>query len=685
MYYTNLPVDLGQEYRRMTVSNFKWLLDKINMINEVIDDHKTTDKHAHDAKQVDYKLTTVYSELHYQRQQIINLVLGANGNGVQELRDSRTALDGTNFSLISDRIKYDLELLNKKIDDEIEYIKNYYSYYVNIESIGAVGDSKTDNTELFEGFDKEQVYYVPNGVFKADKFPEGLFFGYGELLIKDEIVPLDNKTAQPVYVDYDKDNVERYYSWIAGQDAGRNLEKENYANTGAGYAVLRKNTAGRRLTGFGKGALSNMLNGYSNDGFGADALGQGTYGQRNTALGANALKWGGATDAIKTLHDYWLEKGKDNFINRYFVPRYPAVWQFLGSEEQPNADLYPKKEKDYVNNVGVGRNALLHAMKGVGNVAVGYNSQSHTLKGSDNTSMGNRSLRDNLLGTQNTAVGTYSSVNNITGTDNAALGGNTLQQTLHASNNTAIGYGAMHFFQDDKNKNTDDTYTYGYRNTAIGTQSMQDGKNAAYSVMIGSYAGRYTEGNHNVGVGSSTMYNLTTGEQNVGVGGNTNAEVIEGDNNVSIGYAAGPNRDYSNTTSIGANAHANGNNEVQLGSAESTVYAHKELQIRSDRRDKKEIRDTELGLDFINQVRPVDYKYNNSSSDRFHHGFIAQELEALEDYEFGGVTNPKYTGGDDVYSVGYSEMIAPLIKAVQELSKENQTLTHRIEKLEGVS
>lgn len=683
--YTDFPIELGQEYRYKTVSNFKWLVSKIKSIDNVIEYHKKEEEKAHDAKQIDYKLTTVHNELHYQRQQLINLVLGANGNGVQELRDSRTALDGTNFQLLSDRLKYDLEVLNKKIDDGIEYIKSYYSYYINIQSIGAVGDEETDNTELFSNFEKQQVYFVPKGTFNTTEFPDGLFFGYGQLKVNDEIIPIDNKLAQPVNVDYNTSNKERYYSFVAGQDAGKNQTKESYANTGFGYAVFRNNVEGRRLTAFGKGAMDKMLNGYSNDAFGADALGQGTFGQRNTAIGANALKWGGVTDAVETLHDYWKDKGEKNFINSYFLPRYPQVWSLLGSEDSPNDNLYPKKESDYINNVGVGRNALVHLMKGIGNVAVGYNSQSHTIKGGENTSMGNRALRDNLLGVRNTAIGSYASVNNISGVDNVSLGSNTLQQTLHASNNTSIGYGSMHFFKDDKNKNTDDTYTHGYRNTAVGTQTMQDGKNASYSTFVGSYAGRYVEGDYNVGLGASSMYKLTTGEQNVGVGGKTNRKVVTGSDNVAIGYTSGPNADYNNTVSLGANAHANGEDQVQLGSADSTVYAHKEVQQRSDRRDKNSIRDTEFGLDFIQKLKPVDYKYNNSNSDRFHHGFIAQDLENMKDegYEFGGVDNPKYRGGEDVYSVGYAEIIAPLVKSVQELSEEVNNLRRENNYLKG--
>src|SRR5699024_12225261 len=76
---------------------------------------------------------------------------------------------------------------------------------------------------------------------------------------------------------------------------------------------------------------------WSSDVCSSDLLGQGKFGQRNTALGANALKWGGVTDAVKTLHDFWKDKGDKNFVNSYFLPRYPQVWSFLGNENTPNA------------------------------------------------------------------------------------------------------------------------------------------------------------------------------------------------------------------------------------------------------------------------------------------------------------------------------------------------------------
>lgn len=554
---------------------------------------------------------------------------------------------------------------------------NNHSYYINIETLDAIGDDKHDNTALFETLGEEQIYYVPHGTYRTEFIPNGLFFGWGNIKYKNEIIPLSRTSPQKVRVNIDKTTEERYQSLIIGQNAGTKVADHSYSMTGVGYSVFKENIHGRRLTAFGKGALSNMTYGYSNVGLGSDALGQGTFGQRNVAIGDNALKWGGTTNAIKTLHDYWKNKGSQNFINSYFLPKYPDIWKYLGSENSPSSFLYPIGDADYKENVAIGRNALLHSMNGKNNVAIGYNSQAHTMRGNGNTSIGDRSLRDNIAGERNTATGLYALTNNITGNDNVSLGGNTSQQTLHSSNNTAIGYGAMHFFKDDKNKNTESTKSIGSRNTAIGTQAMQDGKNASYSTFVGSYAGRYAEGDHNVGVGSESSSAITTGARNTGVGGYTNREVKKGNENLSIGYTAGPSGDFSNTVSLGARAHAKGSNQIQLGTETHTVYAYKPVETNSDKKYKNSIEDTKLGLDFIEKLRPVDYFYNGDDKQR--HGLIAQEVAELT--EFGGTTINTDEKGEDSYSIAYTELIAPLIKSVQELTSKVNEQAKEIEEL----
>ncbi|MDK9870209.1 peptidase G2, partial [Staphylococcus equorum] len=99
MYYTNFPIELGREYRQMMISNFIYLLDKVKSIDDVIYKHSNVDRHAHNASQINFNKTDVENELKYLRSNIIALVLGNNGDGIQELRDSRTANDATRHEL----------------------------------------------------------------------------------------------------------------------------------------------------------------------------------------------------------------------------------------------------------------------------------------------------------------------------------------------------------------------------------------------------------------------------------------------------------------------------------------------------------------------------------------------------------------------------------------------------------
>ncbi|XWX32192.1 hypothetical protein CVCBTDTO_CDS0176 [Staphylococcus phage PG-2021_8] len=551
------------------------------------------------------------------------------------------------------------------------------AFYTDISLLGANGDGTEDNTELLQSFTDDKTYYVPSGTYKTTVIPAGSFFGEGEILYQDEIIPLSSNVPQKARVNMGKTSGERYQNFVAGQNAGTKLGENTYGITGIGYSVFKNNETGKRLTAFGKGAMSNFVGGYSSVAIGADALGQGTYTNRNVAIGDNALKWGGVTDAIATLHDYWLTTGDDNFINANFLSKYPEVWSLLGSETTPSTDLYPTNDEEYVENTALGRNALLHQMKGSQNTAVGYNSQAHTMRGSQNTSIGNRSLRDNLAGERNSAFGNEALANNLTGRDNVAFGANTLQSILHAVNNTAIGFGAMQNFSDSLNQNTTETKTKGQRNTAIGTQAMYDGKNASYSTFIGSYAGQVVEGDWNVGIGAGSSQSLTTGKSNVGVGSYSNRAVVTGSSNVSIGYSAGPGGDYSNTVSLGHNVHAKGSNQIQIGDTTHTVYTASAIQTNSDRNLKENINNTKLGLEFIKSLRPVDYNYNDSDIQR--HGFIAQEVAENED--FGGVSiNAKGTE-EETYTMAYTELIAPMVKAIQDQQAIIEDLRKEVEEL----
>jgi hypothetical protein len=66
---------------------------------------------------------------------------------------------------------------------------------------------------------------------------------------------------------------------------------------------------------------------------------------------------------------------------------------------------------------------------------------------------------------------------------------------------------------------------------------------------------------------------------------------------------------------------------------------------------------------------------------RYHHGLIAQEVKSLinsKGIDFGGYQDHSIKGGDDVLSIGYGELIAPLIKAIQELNAKVDALSAKV-------
>ena len=254
-------------------------------------------------------------------------------------------------------------------------------------------------------------------------------------------------------------------------------------------------------------------------------------------------------------------------------------------------------------------------------------------------------------------------------------------------NNTAVGSTTAPFLVKDA-----------YSNVFVGQAAAVNLMSGANNVIIGQNSlasGGVIGTNFNANIndtstlGQGTLFNLHSGQAgNTAIGFRAGFHLETGMDNVMLGKNAGSlavsgNRatGYSNCTVLGANSRISGDAQVQLGGVGTTPYAYNALQMRSDARDKTDIADTALGLDFINQLRPVDYRYDfrehyedgksdgSKAGKRFHHGFIAQEVAEVA-YDFGGYQDHKINGGDDVLSIGYDEFIAPLVKAVQQLSAE---------------
>ena len=148
--YIDFPIELGQDFRYKTVENFKRILDSYKYINKDMKHHREEEIHAHNSKQIDHKLSNVHDELQYQDGRIEGLVIGHNGDGIEEIKDARTALDGTNQPLLSKRLKYDFEIIKNKMEENFNYLNKKIERIVNVNDYGADPTGEQDSTEAFK-------------------------------------------------------------------------------------------------------------------------------------------------------------------------------------------------------------------------------------------------------------------------------------------------------------------------------------------------------------------------------------------------------------------------------------------------------------------------------------------------------------------------------------------------------
>ncbi len=145
----NLPIEIGQKFRKMVIENFRYIYYKFNQIIDLINNHKS-EKHAHDASNVDYKQTNVSDHLDYQRSRIERLVLGHNGDGIQELTDSHIAIDSTPFNVLSERLYYDFNKINQTMESNYNTLNKKIERIINVNDYGADPTGQTDSTEAFK-------------------------------------------------------------------------------------------------------------------------------------------------------------------------------------------------------------------------------------------------------------------------------------------------------------------------------------------------------------------------------------------------------------------------------------------------------------------------------------------------------------------------------------------------------
>ena len=95
----------------------------------------------------------------------------------------------------------------------------------------------------------------------------------------------------------------------------------------------------------------------------------------------------------------------------------------------------------------------------------------------------------------------------------------------------------------------------------------------------------------------------------------------------------------------------------------------------SDRRIKKNIRDTQYGLSTVLQLRPVEYMLISSELKQV--GFIAQEVNKLVPEVITGVEGDLEKG--EILGIAYANLVPVLTKAIQEQQKQMDGLHSQLE------
>jgi hypothetical protein len=296
------------------------------------------------------------------------------------------------------------------------------------------------------------------------------------------------------------------------------------------------------------------------------------------------------------------------------------------------------------DSIAVGTNALASVTTGLRNIAIGTDALSSITTGNNSVAIGNNALKNWNNVNVCVAVGTDSLMNNIVGTQNTAFGFQTLKNTT-AANNSAFGYSALN-------------------NNVAGTGNTAFGSLAATT---------FTSGGSNTFIGFQAGYALASGNNNIFIGLSSVGPTFlsSGDNNILIGNIAQPSTPIVN-------------NEITLGNSANTVLrcAVTSITSLSDARDKEEVAELAVGLEFVKELNPVSFVWNDRNESGKHGvkdlGFIAQDLKSTQEkYEMAQTLGLVYEANPEKLEASYGKLIPILVQAIKELSAKVEVLENK--------
>ena len=283
--------------------------------------------------------------------------------------------------------------------------------------------------------------------------------------------------------------------------------------------------------------------------------------------------------------------------------------------------------------------------------------------------------------------------------DNIAIGENALNVLTTGSNNVAIGPNAG-------------STQYGTLNKAImigkkAGASVNINTGSSDCVLVGTEVGQYGDCDRSIILGHNLCNQSGAGSSEAVIisghtGGSNHTEVpsathvrysagsavTTGTFNTMLGHSAGSTTTTaSNVTCLGRGAVASGattSNEITLGNSSiaSLRCQVQTISALSDRRDKKDIEELPIGIDFINTLKPVKFTWNMRDGAKIGQqeaGFIAQDLdEAQIDAGAEDYLSLVLKNNPEKLEASYGKLVPVLVKAVQELSAEISNLKKEI-------
>lgn len=428
-----------------------------------------------------------------------------------------------------------------------------------------------------------------------------------------------------------------------------NANTTGSANTAIGNQSMLLNTTGAGSTAVGFASLRSNTTGI-NDAHGYQALYFNTTGTNNAALGYAAMQ-SNTTGGYNTGLGYFALYSNTTASNN------TAVGYQAGYSNTTGTGL------TLVGGLGSNSRAAGYSLtSGSYSVAVGAGALGATTTASHNTAVGYDAMNNNTTGADNIALGNRALINNTTGSYNTGLGRDALLSNTTANDNTAVGYLA------------------GYSNTT-GTSNLFLGRRAGYSnttsgnnTYVGEASGNSTTGNANTFVGNAAGNAVTTGSKNTILGvynGNQGGlDIRTASNWIVLSDGDGNPRMSFNSTGkpVIYNMDAGaGTNALRYSTSTGAITYD-----TSSARYKDNIRDSKYGLADVMQMRSAQFEYKDDG--RSDVGLIAEELQPII---------PELVGTDKegrADSVSYDRIVSVLVKAIQELKAEVDSLKAQLNK-----